>query len=492
MLPGERSLVPLSLPLIGFVEIDRPIYDDKKPRDPLVNCLPLPDIKDYLEFGPSVWDPEAFTKSFEKHFYAEPKNFVEDYPQATSFADRKLKQHYSFLNSTSIIDIASTEKNTFSCPAYPKLLAYDSEEDYLKEHGWVHYINEFERVCNGAKPRIAWYLFLKKEILKKSKIQEKDIRQIVCSDPIFARIGAVFEQHQNNLMKSYVDTSSGQCGWTPFYGGFQKAIGRLSAPGFKYVEFDWTRFDGTIPPQLFKRIKYFRFLMMEKPKREKLKHVYTWYVSSLLRRYTILPNGEVTLCKKGNPSGQISTTMDNNLVNYWLQAFEFYQLNIETHTEEQIEEFWKDYDTLIYGDDRLTSTPILPDDYVGKVIQLYKEVFGMWVKEENVKVSDELEGLSFCGFLIGKEYLPLPAKPYKLMASLLTPTARLPDIVALHGKLLCFQLLCHHLDSDHPFKRYLSVCLDFIGPKIAGSGLPARFTDSQLDAIWRGGPNSHG
>ena len=99
---------------------------------------------------------------------------------------------------------------------------FDTEEDYLETHGWAPYIREFTRVFKGDKPEVLWYLFLKKEIIKEEKIRNSDIRQIVCADPIYTRIGACLEAHQNALMKQHTDTSVGQCGWSPMEGGFKK------------------------------------------------------------------------------------------------------------------------------------------------------------------------------------------------------------------------------------------------------------------------------
>ena len=67
----------------------------------------------------------------------------------------------------------------------------------------------------------------------------------------------------------------------------------------------------------------------------KYERVYKWYCRNLVNRFVILPSGEVTLQNRGNPSGQISTTMDNNMINYWLQAFEFKYLcqNVSIHLQ---------------------------------------------------------------------------------------------------------------------------------------------------------------
>lgn len=474
-------MVPEEYPVVCNLPINRPIFETKLADDPLLGLLPPCDPD--LPFGPAVWGPEAYTKSFEKFTYAQPSRFWELYPEECAFADKQWRIHYNFLEDSRVIHITSTDKNMDSTPGFPKCEEYDSERDYLEANGWGPYIREFKRIDSGEKPRVLWYCFLKKEILKKEKIKDNDIRQIICPDVIFSRIGAALEQHQNNLMKKHTEDSSGQCGWTPFRGGFERTVRRLDR---NYViEFDWTRFDGTIPRALFKHIKDLRWEKMNKTHRERYKHVHDWYVENLLTRYVLMPSGEVTVQRRGNPSGQISTTMDNNMVNFWLQAFEFAYLN----KGKDIDTLWKEYDTIVYGDDRLTTTPCIPDDYVSRVVQMYKEVFGMWVKPEKVKVTKTVKGASFCGFTVGDNYQPIPSNPDKLWASLVTPCQKLPDVTALCGKLLSYKILLHNME-DHPFKEYVEKCLAALED---GQTIP-RLTDEQLDRLWRGGPktNSNG
>ncbi|UMO75769.1 MAG: ORF1ab [Zhejiang mamastrovirus 4] len=473
----RRHLVPDGYPVYCNLPVNRPICDYNIPDEPLLGILPP--AQSEFEYAPTVWGPEAFAKSFEKFDYAPYCDFEKDYPECTQFADWAWRVHHNYLEDTKVIHISATEKNLDSTPAYPKMLDYDTEEDFLDEHGWDPYVSAFSAIDRGYDPDVLWYCFLKKEILKKKKIEDSDIRQIVCADPIYARIGACFEQHQNHLTKLHTEEKSGQCGWSPFNGGFTRLCQRLESKPGVFVELDWTRFDGTIPAPLLKRIKKLRFSMLCTEHQERYQHIYKWYVKNLLNRYVMMPSGEVTKQTRGNPSGQISTTIDNNMVNIWLQAFEFCWFFGPD------KELWRDYDTIVYGDDRLTRYPILPENYRERVIALYKNVFGMWIKPEKVKVSETLEGLTFCGFTVGPDRLPYPTDEEKLYAGLVTPARKLPDVTALHGKLLSLQLLMH----NHPnsaFKDYIDKCLAETARH--AEDLPARLTERQMDRLWRGGP----
>lgn len=452
----------------------------------------MPKFKGDLEFAPTTWGPKAYLRSFEKFFYKHPMdNIAKKFPTEWAFATWALKREYSFMFDTTVIPMVATDKNMDSTPALPKAEYYKTELDYIEEFGYTKYIEEYNRILDGERPIPLWYLFLKKEILKKKKIDDSDIRQILCTDPCYCRIGLMFEQHQNELMKEKTHLRHGQCGWSPFEGGWDELMRRLIKPGNKYIEMDWSRYDGTIPSEVFFHIKNIRFSMLSAEyKTKENRQLYQWYCKHLIDRYVILPSGEITKQTRGNPSGQVSTTMDNNMVNTFLQAFEFIHINkldIDTAKEK-----WEDYDTIVYGDDRITSTPLCPHDYKERVIEMYANIFGMWVKPENVRVTDTIVGLSFCGFtdvFDGKYHLPVPTNVSKLVASIVTPTKKLQDAESLYGKILSMKVLMHNLPDDNPGKQFLLECELAIRKHMDKAGQPlVNFTSSMLDYLWRGGP----
>lgn len=471
--PKPRFLVHPDFPLVGFLPINRPLYDASRPRDPLLGLLPPISVE--TGYAPATWGPQAFINSFEKFQYAQPPDFVAKNPQAHQFALSKLRAHYSFLQGTAVIPITATDKETNSTPAYPKNIVFRKESDFLDHFGWGAYVDELKHL--QYKP-VLWYLFLKKEILKESKIQAADIRQILCADPIYGRIGLMFDQQQNVRVKERTDDKSSQVGWSPFFGGFQQRIQRLASTGARYwVEVDWTRYDGTIPQQLLRIIRQVRWEFLDDVyKTTENRKLYEWYVHNLLNRYVLLPSGEVTFQNRGNPSGQVSTSVDNGMVNYYLQAYEHYVLNGP--------DGWEDTDTLIYGDDRLSVTNFPPDP--DELIKFYHDYFGMWVKKENIKVQESPVGLSFCGFTITEDLKPCLQRPMKLLASILTPVTKLRDPEVLYGKLLSMLILSHNDPPDSPLRRYVRRCVDILRARV-DSDLPV-FSDRILSYLWGGGP----
>lgn len=474
--PRPRFLVHPDFPVLGYLPLDRPFYDTSKPKDPLLGLLPPINVD--TGYAPATWGPQAYINSFEKFQYSQPPDFVTKNPQAHFFALSKLRAHYSFLQGTAVIPITATDKEVNSTPAYPKNLVFKKELDFLDYFGWGAYVDELKNL--QFKP-VLWFLFLKKEILKESKIANADIRQILCADPIYARIGLMFDQQQNALIKDRTHDKSSQVGWTPFFGGFQQRIRRLAATGSKYwVELDWTRYDGTIPQQLLRVIRQVRWEFLDDVyKTPTNKKLYDWYVHNLLNRYVLLPSGEVTFQERGNPSGQVSTSVDNGMVNYYLQAYEHFVFNGP--------EGWETTDTLIYGDDRLSVTNFPPDP--DTLIAFYRDYFGMWVKRENIKIQETPVGLSFCGFTVMPDLRPCLQRPMKLLASILTPVVKLRDPEVLYGKLLSMLILSHNDPPDSPLRRYVRRCVDVLRTRV-GSDLPV-FSDRVLSYLWGGGPKDN-
>lgn len=399
---------------------------------------------------------------------------------------------YSYMENSVILDMHCTVKNVESTPAFPKFLEYASEEDYLRDCGMREYVEVWN--CTQRK-RPLWWTFLKYETLKKAKIEKGDIRMIMCTDPVFTRFGACFEQHQNELMKDKTESHYAQIGWTPFYGGIDQRLKRLSSIGNQVVETDWTRFDGTIPNEVFRTIKDIRwFYHGSKYKTPENKDRYDWYVSNLMTKMVLLPTGEVTCIKNGNPSGQISTTTDNNMVNTFLTAFELAYFHQKQHgTIPTAKEIRENFDMLVYGDDRLMTVNKNFVDY--KLVNLpdfYKDVMGMWMKPENVKVLNSFEGASFCGFTFTKTSAGWVGTPNvdKILSTLSKPVRALPDVTALWGKLLSLRILVENSADD--VKRYLEKQIFRVREFAQAEGIELpEVPDYFYSRLWSGGPKNY-
>nr|QKN88805.1 MAG: RNA-dependent RNA polymerase [Astroviridae sp.] len=386
---------------------------------------------------------------FEKFSYFEPdENIAENYSDCWNFAARACYEEYKYMLDSKLTPIISTQKNMESTPGFPKFLVYDSEIDYLDDCGNLEYVKIWENVPTG---RPIWWTFLKTETLKRKKIEQNDIRMIMCTDPVYTRYGAVFEEHQNKLMKERTETHQAQIGWCPFFGGLDSRLRRLEKHPI-YIEMDWTRFDGTIPREVFLFVKELRYFFLEaSAKTEDNFQRWSWYVDNLVYKTVLLPTGEVTQINTGNPSGQISTTTDNNMCNTFLTAFEIaYQQKCATGKVPTFKWYQENVEMICYGDDRLMS--ISSDvSYDPKLtIEMYKKVFGMWVKEENLKVSRTLQGLSFCGFTFARKdgrWIGV-ANHEKLLSSLVEPVKRLKDVQSLWTKLVSLRLMCDNSPKD--------------------------------------------
>nr|APA19798.1 nonstructural protein [Avian astrovirus] len=484
----HRIAVPEPYPILGHININKLVERRERVVDPLTRLLTPWEQDEYVS---ATWTQAAYTKMFEKFHYSEPSKIEETYPDLWDFATKVVLHEYSYMQDSIILPVQLTEKNIDSTPAFPKFLEYDSEAAYLEENGWKEYVELWNM---KTRPKVAWWVFLKNETLKKKKVEDNDIRMIMCTDPVFTRFGAAFDQHQNSLMKQHTEEKQAQVGWTPFYGGLNKRLQRLETKGDTFVEMDWTRFDGTIPRELFHHIKLIRWFFHAPSYKSRDNYErYKWYVENLENKIIVLPTGEVSLVQKGNPSGQISTTTDNNMVNTFLTAFEiahFYKKkNGQVPT---VEEYYKNVDSICYGDDRILAYNSSWVAYEGNdVPRFYKEVFGMWVKPENMKIQTELTGLSFCGMVFTKvsgSYYGVP-NVNKILSTIEYPTKRLPTVEALWGKLTSLRILCEFADEGvkHYLDRQISIIREFCkAENIELPEVPIGF----YNLIWTGGPKN--
>lgn len=461
--PQKKIALPDNVNLLGHIPVNKLVSRIKRVSDPLLGIISGWDQQDYTS---TTWTVAAYTKMFEKFHYRDPVNFVQLYADLCEISDQATLREHDYMVGSQIIPIMATEKNVDSTPAYPKFQFFESEEDYLTRCGWGEYL-ETLRDPTLTEHRPLWWCFLKNEVLKKSKVENNDIRMILCTDPVFTRIGATFEQDQNAKMKTKTEEKAAQVGWTPFFGGIDRRVRRLmKIKNPQFVEMDWTRFDGTIPKALFYRIRHMRFFFLaDKFKTERNKEVYNWYTKNLLEKIILLPTGEVCQVKKGNPSGQFSTTVDNNMVNCWLTHFEIsYLYKQQKGCLPTLQQLADNVKFICYGDDRLLS---VSKDFVvydpGLVVKMYEEIFGMWVKPENVKIRDTPDGLSFCGMTLVKDargqYVGIP-NVNKILSTLRNPTKKLPNLEALWGKLVSLRILCQNAPED--VRDYLDAQIDSV------------------------------
>nr|UZX50331.1 ORF1b [Dicentrarchus labrax virus] len=341
-----------------------------------------------------------------------------DYSQASErdeecwdIAMQILFEEYAYMDQSSVVPLNQTEKNTDSTPGFPKKIQYQTEKALIEQTGLEYYIHQLEMVHEtGYRVQPLWYSFPKYEIIKTEKIQNNDIRMIMCTDPGFTRIGCMFDQNQNKAMKELTMTHEAQVGWSPFKQQLDQRMNRLLQKGGPVLEIDWTRFDGTIPAVVMEAVRETRKRYLELD--EKQEKLLDWYNKNLVRKFCVMPSGDVVHLEKGNPSGQISTSGDNCMANTFLTAYEtslWWKTNGLKPTVEKVKD---SYNSICYGDDRLTcyKAKTLVDgvvfDHVPTedfLVRMYKEHFGMWVKPENVKIHETLEGASFCGMTLKKE-----------------------------------------------------------------------------------------
>ncbi|WJJ50237.1 RNA-dependent RNA polymerase, partial [Astroviridae sp.] len=208
-----------------------------------------------------------------------------------------------------------------------------------------------------------------------------------------------------------------------------------------------------------------------------------WYVDNLIDKRVLLPTGEVTLINRGNPSGQISTTSDNIMVNVFLTAFEYCHQKLAEGTQPEVLDFFRDHKMICFGDDRLSGIKYKPD--IPLIIKMYEEIFGMWVKPEKIKLHTNLEGATFCGFTFHQHNGRWvgSVNVNKLLSTLKEPVKQLPHIEALWTKLVSYRLLLEH--SDEESKQLMEKCISKVEKAMLAEGLtPVKLPRHFYSNLW--------
>nr|AVM87484.1 ORF1b [Wuhan japanese halfbeak astrovirus] len=353
-------------------------------------------------------------------------------PDHLSFALRHLHEVYGEYVSGSIpLSFDDLDKPVDTSPGYPWMLWYPDERALLESEP-EQYEAMWHELDSDETVRIVWYLFGKNEMVKNEKLAAGDIRVICCAPAPFARCQGRLDHDFNRRFKQAHLLTESAVGFTPFYGGVDK-LAQLFVEYSWCVESDFKRFDGTIPAEVLWLVRKFRWDMFLPSHKTHSTYRRFFNVSAnLIDKWVLGPDGVVHHVEWGNPSGQMSTTIDNCLVNSFVSAYVISKVYGEIP-----------YQLVVYGDDRLLGMNVQPLPLDEQKVM--SEVFGMALPFSKVKVENSLEGLSFCGFSFLKErgrWFPA-FEERKLLASLERPAQKLPSVEVYYGKLMSICLLLY-------------------------------------------------
>lgn len=239
-------------------------------------------------------------------------------------------------------------------------------------------------------------------------------------------------------------------GHTPF-GGSVGYMARVLSTFNQCFEKDFKRFDGSIPEQVLYAARQVRFNLLSPFITQSEKEMYWHITRCLIHRWTIIPDGHLYPVSGGNPSGQISTSIDNCIVN----ALVHQMINFEVYGGKQDADFW------FYGDDVIggSNTELKPHDEDQFLSQI-----GMEVPPSDWVIQKTPLGLSFCGYRLAHN--PVIGwhpqyKPERILAKLLNPATEPDTAEAMWGKLVCVTLLLWMSQyRDQLYQNFSNLCSD--------------------------------
>nr|UCW36907.1 MAG: ORF1ab [Astroviridae sp.] len=393
--------------------------------------IPLPEpVGPWNNYVPSSWGAEAYQKTLDKHDFDTPSmpiNF-DAWREATSYVWEILHRAGNYPL------VYSPDKPSDTSPGYPFILKpgmwnpskgnYATSDQLYKDFPTL-FPDISTDIEEGLSPY--YYVFLKREQISRQKAMAGDIRAIYVQPDPWARVQAQFDQALNASLKRLCLQIPLAVGFAPFW-HTDALVRGLKNPNF-YVEKDFKRFDGTIPATLLLWVRLLRWdFLQPQYKTEENWKIFQQLCMSLCYKELIHPSGLVYCISKGNPSGQMSTSIDNCLVNCFVTAYTHFCVYGDLP-----------YSLMTYGDDIVQGYyhPPRPSEEA----EVMRYTFGMWLKDD-FKVSQTPQGLQFCGFTIHRargRWIPA-YKPDRIIANIWRPVEKDENDFVFWAKLVAATL----------------------------------------------------
>lgn len=374
-------------------------------------------------YVPSEWTRTHYVTTLAKHNYFEPDHEVDPFSweMARRYLSRVMMEH----GNCHVLSWDQIEKPVDTSPGYPALLGYsDSLSMYMDEPQLL--FETWEDLGNGLQPYM--YVFLKQEQIKREKQEKGDIRAIYVLPDSVARCQARFDQDFNTKCKRRALQNHMAVGFAPFW-DVNGLVYSLKRPEW-YAEKDYKRFDGTIPASVMWLIRALRWeQLLPQYKTPENERVYFTLSHFLINKELIHPTGEVYLVTKGNPSGQMSTSVDNCLANIFVATYTSWVVYGKPC-----------YSLVCYGDDTIQGYDCDPD--FQSEAEVLAHTFGMCLGGDAIKSRTPI-GLSFCGFYIRYlrgRYVP-EYKPDRIIANIWRPVNSADEPETFWAKLISATLL---------------------------------------------------
>lgn len=433
----NRVLTRLPRSAKGLELGDKPFYG----RIPM--CRPYPKhankeklywFKDYdapLDVGIPDYNDRAMVKALAR---ITPSTAEVPTSQQLSFAYEFLTDEYHFAHNRRILEWDEITKNEDSLPGWP-YFDWQTESAFLIENMSL-YIESWEKMCSPESQIWPSYLFFKKALYPREKIEDQRIRVIMCFCSIFVRCQQRIEGSFINALKTrYADCES-KVGWSPVDNQYHRMIINM-ASNFDVNPFwsseDASQWDQTLPDWLL--AMYYQFIwdtLRTADQTPEIKNGLMNVYQNIVNTVLILKDGSLTQTDHSNPSGGGSTSIINAVANTAIKAIEIiiirgiqtYQSGTNLYLTLRML-----YQQSTYGDDRLVAYRSKPN------FQQLSETmakFGMVFKPSKMSLRTSPPGSEFCGATIVYVYeigVYAPVWSYaRIYTSILYPLTRVETL----------------------------------------------------------------
>ncbi len=323
-----------------------------------------------------------------------------------------LEYGFMFFDPISSIEEVVSDIDFTTSPGYPaSFFGMNTKRELVDSEGFQEYLGNFDPDSPLYDP--IWSCSPKREFMPVEDIVDKNKIRVFCIPPyFFLYFQHMYGKRVSLRLKNFKWSAYGFC---PYFGGTDELASQLETKRVR-IFYDVSGWDKIIP--ILSDV--YNFVLSIANKDPSVSEwdfsVFMYIARNMSRVRVVLPDGDVVVRTRGNPSGSGTTTRDNIIMHIVMIMHMLFQFYYEKFGETPTDDFISMQVVKVFGDDSIMSLDVEFDGIENFVPKFFLQ-YGLKIKYVHGGLDFPVTGMEFLGFRFEKREFFYPKYPIARLAA---------------------------------------------------------------------------